>query len=289
MFSPKAGVELAAINLRSIGEPSMMRFLQGTISYPEAKWGKPEDRAAKNTPLAKFVKDLAGIGADGIELWGRHLEGLERKSIEALAQRITDSGQKVVALAPYWDFSSSDEALEATIEDAKRYLDFKDIFEAKKIRVFAGAPGSAEATQKNWSRAIKGLHELARMYEGSGVTFVIETHGEQLPDTVASSKRLMEELDEPSILLNYQYMKGKVGEEIDGLFEWIAHVHVSFAERYPNVGEETVRHLARRGYAGTVTVEFCTDSLPPEGKEFSRAKAIAGMKRDIALLRAIKG
>jgi sugar phosphate isomerase/epimerase len=265
----------------------MMKILQGTISYPEVKWGKAEDRAAKNTPLIKFVDDLVKVGADGIELWGRHLDNLPPAGADDLAAKIARSGQKVPVLAAYWDFSSSDDAVKASLVDAERFLATKDLFQAKKIRVFTGAPGSATATEENWKRAVKGMRRLARMYDGTGVTFVVETHPDQLPDTVATALRLMKELEEPSILLNYQAIGEGVSAELDVLYQWVAHAHVSFARDWHKTAESTVRELARRGYAGTVTVEFCTDSLPPEGVKFDRAKALAGMKRDVALLKKL--
>jgi sugar phosphate isomerase/epimerase len=265
----------------------MMRFLQGTISYPEVKWGTREARAAKNTPLVDFVEQLAGVGADGIELWGRHLEDLDEREVEALAAAIEDSGQKVVVLAPYWDFSSGDEAVEESLADAERYLGLKDVFGARRIRVFSGAPASAEATAENWERAVNGLGRLARMYDGSGVTFVIETHGQQLADTPKSSARLMEELEEPTIRLNYQSMRGEPSEELDVIYPWVAHVHVSPTSKYADNVEGIIRALAMRGYDGTVTVEFCTDSLPAENEEFDREKAIAGMRADIRRLRKV--
>jgi len=265
----------------------MMKILQGTISYPEVKWGKAEDRAAQNTPLVNFVDELLTVGADGVELWGRHLDNLPPAGAKDLAAKIARSGQKVPVLAAYWDFSSSDDAVKASLADAERYLAIKDMFQASKIRVFTGAPGSAAATDENWKRAVTGMRSLARMYKGTGVTFVVETHPDQLPDTVPTAVRLMKELEEPSILLNYQAIGADVSAELDVLYQWIAHAHVSFARDWHKTAEATVRELARRGYAGTVTVEFCTDSLPPEGVAFDRAKALAGMKRDVALLKTL--
>ena len=264
----------------------MIRILQGTISYPEVKWGKSEDRAG-NTPLSEFVAELTSVGADGIELWGRHLDGLSAAQIDGLAHKFQQSGQNVDVLAVYWDFSSSDEAVDESLADAHRWLEIKDKFEAKKIRVFAGGPGSAAATEDNWARAIAGMRRLARIYEGSGVTFVVETHPDQLSDTVATSARLIRELDEPSILLNYQNMGQEPAEELDELFQWIAHVHVSFAQRWKSNADEVLKELLKRGYGGTVTVEFCTDSLPEEGRKFDRAAAIAGMTRDVAHLKSL--
>jgi|GEM_PF-3141832 len=264
----------------------MMRILQGTISYPQVKWGKPEDRAC-NTALSEFAAELADVGADGIELWGRHLDGLDASEIDGLARRIAQSGQRVEVLAPYWDFSSGDEAVKESLVDARRWLELKDRFWARKIRVFVGAPASAQATEDNWARAIGGLRQLAKIYGGSGVTFVIETHADQLADTVKSTVRLMKELDEPSILVNYQNMGGEPAAELDAVFQWVAHAHVSYTQKWKSNADEVVRELAKRGYSGTLTVEFCTDSLPGEGQSFDRAKAIAGMKRDVAHVRTL--
>jgi len=264
-----------------------MRFLQGTVSYPEVKWGTAEERAVKNTPLVDFVDQLADVGADGLELWGRHLENLDEAGIEALARAIDETGQKVVVLGPYWDFSSSDEAVERSLEEADDYLRVKDVFGCSKIRVFTGAPASAEATEENWERALNGLARLARMYDGTGVTFVVETHRNQLADTPESCQRLMEDLDEPAVRLNYQAMTGAPSDELEMIYPWVSHVHVSRATRFGEKAEAVMKALAMRGYDGTVTVEFCTDSLPEETEEFDRARAIAGMKADIEFLRAL--
>jgi sugar phosphate isomerase/epimerase len=263
----------------------MIKVLQGTISYPEVKWGKAEDRAAKNTPLIKFVSEMKTVGADGIELWGRHLDNLSLADVQTLASEISASGQKVEVLAAYWDFSSADSAVESSLEDARRFMGFCDLFGARAIRVFAGGPASASATDENWKRAISGMKRLAKMYKGTGVTFVVETHADQLPDTPDSAARLMKELAEPSILINYQHMKGDALKEMATLWRWIAHVHVSFVKDWGAVNETIVRELVKRGFNGAITVEFCTDSLPEEGQAFDRAKAMAGMKSNIASIR----
>ncbi|MCD6405602.1 MAG: sugar phosphate isomerase/epimerase [Planctomycetes bacterium] len=266
-----------------------MKFLQGTISYADPKWGPREKRVAENTPLADFLDEIASVGADGIELWGYHLDGLGEAEVEALAKDIADSGQEVTVLSPYWDFSSSDEAVERSLEDAGRYLALKDVFGSRTIRVFVGAPGSAEAAPDNWERAINGLGRLARMYDSAGVTFVVETHNHQLPDTPRSCVRLMNELNEPSIRINYQNMGGAPAEELDVVFPWVSHVHVSPHPKFAKTADEVIADLVGRGYDSTMTVEFCTDSLPEEGREFDRAKAIAGMRADIEHLRSIAG
>jgi sugar phosphate isomerase/epimerase len=265
----------------------MIQILQGTISYPEVKWGKPEDRK-KNTPLIKFVDELVGVGADGIELWGRHLDGLKTADAKALAKKITDTGQKVLALAAYTDFSSSDDAVKASLEEAKRYLEFIDIFDCRKVRIFVGGPGSAEAKQEHWDRAVKGLKELVHMFHGTGAVFVCETHPDNLNDTVATSLKLMTVVNERAIRLNYQNMKGDPKGELNVLYRYVEHVHTSFVARMKSNDEEVMKELVRRGYDKTLTVEFCTDSLPAEGETFDRAKAIAGMKQDIALLKSLR-
>ncbi|MHC4715209.1 MAG: sugar phosphate isomerase/epimerase family protein, partial [Planctomycetota bacterium] len=163
----------------------------------------------------------------------------------------------------------------------------KDVFGVRKIRVFTGAPASADSTAENWDRAFDGLARLARMYDGTGVTFAIETHSDQLADTPESCARLMEELDEPSIRVNYQNMKGDPSDELDLIYPWVSHVHVNRTQKWADKVEAVIRALQMRGYDGTVTMEFCTDSLPAEEEEFDRAKAIAGMKADIAFMRSI--
>ena len=264
----------------------MMRILQGTISYPEVKWGKAEERAGQNTALVRFVNDIAGVGADGMELWGRHLDNLTTGDIQALAKAIDRSGQKVEVLGPYWDFSSSDDTVESSLEDAKRYRGLCDLFGSRKVRVFVGAPASDKATEENWTRAKKGLARLAKTYKGSGVTFVVETHADQLADTPETCERLMRELAQAPIMINYQDMhSGR--DEVGMLYKWVRHVHVSFIRDWGKTVEKTIRDLKAHGYDGTVTVEFCTDSVPPEGVKFERAKAIAGMKRDIAYIRSL--
>lgn len=265
----------------------MIQILQGTISYAEVKWGKPEARAAKNTPLINLIDDMKGVGADGIELWGRHLDNLSEKQIGELAAGIEESGQKVAVLSAYSDFASSDESVKTSLKDAERWMKLKDIFKTSRIRVFAGGVASAQAAEEHWSRCVVGLKSLARMYDGTGTTFVIETHDNQLVDTPATCLRLMKALGEPSILLNYQYMMTDVKTELNTIYRWAAHCHISRGDKWPPKSEDVVKELARRGYDKAITVEFCTDSLPAEGQEFDRAKAFAGMKQDIALVRSL--
>jgi len=264
----------------------MIQILQGTISYPEVKWGKAEDRL-KNTPLVKILDEIKGIGADGIELWGRHLDNLSEADIKALAKAIKASGQKVVVFGAYTDFASSDESVKAAMEEGRRYLKLMNVFGAKKMRIFAGGGASAEAKPEHWSRAIAGMKELAKMYAGTGMMFVIETHDSQLADTPETAVRLVKEVNDPSIRLNYQYMRGDIKKELDTVWPYVEHVHMSFAARYNSRDDEVMKELVKRGYDKTITLEFCTDSLPKEGETFSRAKAIAGMKKDIALLRSL--
>jgi len=266
-----------------------MKLLQGTISYPEVKWGKPEDRA-KNTPLIDIVDEIAGVGADGLELWGRHLDGLSDAQVEALAARIKRSGQKVVVFGAYTDFSSSEDALKSTLDGAARWPGLSKLFGFRLVRIFAGAPASAQATEDHWRRAVGGLKRLAALLKGSGLTCAIETHSEQLADTVPGVTRLVTEAADKCIMINYQAMANdpaKVPSELDPIFKWVVHSHVSLARDWNKCAEVTVSELARRGYNGPVTVEFCTGSLPPEGEAFSRPKAIEGMKRNIADLRKV--
>jgi sugar phosphate isomerase/epimerase len=98
----------------------------------------------------------------------------------------------------------------------------------------------------------------------------------------------MKEVDEPSVRLNYQTMKGDPEVEVEALYKWIEHAHVSPVARFKDPTEAVIRALLKRGYDGTVTVEFCTDSLPAEGETFDRAKAIAGMKKDVAFVKRLR-
>ena len=63
----------------------------------------------------------------------------------------------------------------------------------------------------------------------------------------------------------------------------------STVRKWRDTTEPMMAELIRRGYDGTVTCEFCTDSLPADDEQFDRAKALAGMKADIAWLRKLAG
>ena len=187
----------------------------------------------------------------------------------------------------YTDFASSDEAVKASLEEGRRYLKFKDIFGTKKMRIFAGGLGVGRGQAGALGPRVAGMKEFAKMYAGTGMMFVIETHDQQLPDTPETAVRLVKEVDDPSIRLNYQYMRTDIKKELDMTWPYIEHVHMSFASRFNSRDDEVMKELVKRGYDKTITVEFCTDSLPEEGEKFDRARALAGMKSDIARIQSL--
>jgi 3-dehydroshikimate dehydratase len=149
--------------------------------------------------IANFAR---GNGFDGIELWGAHARNLASQ-LDKDADWLHDYGLLVPMISDYLPLESDAETLRRkTIELSGLARRWK----AKKIRTFAGGRASHAVTDDERRRLAGELREVAATVADFGIDLLVETHPDTLADNAASTIRLIEEVDHPSLKINFDVL-----------------------------------------------------------------------------------
>jgi sugar phosphate isomerase/epimerase len=166
-------------------------------------------------------------------------------------------------------------------------IDLKDYKERSVAKLESWAP-SGKADEEQWERTVEAYRILTGEIEqaGSDTVFAMETHGNNLSDTLEGCRRLLQAVDSPHLKILYQSFLGR--DPIDGLdeiYDDVVHVHVQYVGGRGEKFLPVVTRLAEKGYDGWVNVEF-TD-VPKEGDVLGTLWQNAA--RDLALVRQAAG
>lgn len=174
--------------------------------------------------IEEAIMRLSKLGYDGVELWDQYLKVAD---IEELNKLLKDASLSVAQLCPYFDFTGTKERCEESLKQVDRYMDYAEIFDAKLIRVFTGKAGSSEAAEPVWHQAIKGLRQMCLKGKDKGISFALETHPGSLMDTMASTQRLLREVDCSNFGVNLQVPLGNedVYQTAEVLGKYVIHIH----------------------------------------------------------------
>ena len=172
-----------------------------TIAFQRQKWGRD---AAPERPLREILPLIAAAGYDGAELWWGHVSGLGATELAAVAGQLRDLRLAVPMIAPYFNFTTSDESAAESLTVARRAIAIARVLGGRGIRCFTGKTASRDATPEQWTRTVRCLQELADETRADGINWCFETHAWNLMDTVASSRRLVTEIGRPNVALNLQ-------------------------------------------------------------------------------------
>jgi sugar phosphate isomerase/epimerase len=157
--------------------------------------------------LAERCIRLCGeLGYDGIELWKQYLDTAD---LGWVREACAAAGLEIVQICPYFDFTTSEETYEATLEEAERFVGYARALNARWIRTYTGRVGSAEATPEQWRRTVEGLKRVCDLGAPHGIEFPLETHQlihnpACLTDTSASTLRMLELVDRPNLRVAIQ-------------------------------------------------------------------------------------
>jgi sugar phosphate isomerase/epimerase len=255
-------------------------------------------------PIEEILPRVAELGYDGVEIWGSQVDGKPEEELAALREEARDLGLAIPCLTPYFCFTGTREMWDASMGIARRFIhyaqalgaplirgltsvgiDLKDYTERSIAKLESWAP-SGKATEEQWERTIEAYRTITAEIEqaGADVVFAMETHGNNLTDTLEGCRRLLQAVGSPHLKILYQSFLGR--EPIDGLdeiYDEVVHVHVQYVGgRGKKSFLPVVRRLVEKGYQGWVNVEF-TDP-PAEGEGLDALWANAG--RDLGLVRA---
>jgi sugar phosphate isomerase/epimerase len=160
------------------------------------------------------------------------------------------------------------------LDEAKRFIDLAHALQSPYVRVFPNALVKGEEKSVTIARIITGLRELGDHAKGSGVSVIVESHGE-----FTNAPLLLEVLkgaNHPNVAFlwdaHHTCVAGEKPEEtFKQLKSYIRHTHLKDS-RAPKAGEqgrqymltgegevpvqETVRVLVKNGYRGYYCFEW---------------------------------
>lgn len=135
----------------------------------------------------QIVDFAAAKGYDGIEIRGiqRQIDLTscdvfkDKTAIAAARQRVRDAGLKIVNLgssAALHHTSKTDR--EKNLSEAKRYIDLAEQLKCPYVRVFPNNLPKDDTRAAIMELIIQGLQQLGDYAKGSGVTVLLESHGD---------------------------------------------------------------------------------------------------------------
>jgi sugar phosphate isomerase/epimerase len=224
--------------------------------------------------VAEECVDLVGkLGYDGIEFWKQYLDHADLDWVRRASEA---AGLTIVQICPYFDFTGGPETYEASLREAERFVDYARKLGAGWIRTYTGRIGSAEATDEQWERTVRGLRIVCEMGAPFGIEFPLETHQlihnpACLTDTSASTLRLLELVDRPNLRVAIQTpLKGETPDETAAALgtravqvqahNWIGATASSWGRlTYLDSGDHDfarfLRILRREGFDGVISID----------------------------------
>jgi len=228
--------------------------------------------------LEDILPKIADIGYDGADIWAPHLIGRTDDEIMRVKSVAEECSLDICQITPYPCFTGCRDDYEWSMLHCREMERVATMLGAPNIRgltsvgikmtdwrqepvvqLYNMAP-SARATEDQWRQAVRAYRELGAL---DGPVWAIETHGNNLTDSVAGAKRLLAEVGSPRVRLTYQWFcDAGITEGLETVWDDVAQVHL---QHVSGGGEERSReclaYLAEHGYDGYVTVEFSDEPV----------------------------
>lgn len=178
-------------------------------------------------------------GLAGIE-WGGdvHCPHGDTARAAEVGRMTRDAGLAVAAYGAYYRVVES----ETQGLPFEKVVDSAVALETKIVRIWAGrVTDSLSATPDDWRRVIEETKRLADLAKPAGLILSFEFHSGTLNDRVASTQRLLSEIDRPNVNTLWQPTLCKPAnenlEDLRILLPWVSNLHVfhwiNGAERRP--------------------------------------------------------
>ena len=249
---------------------TIMKISFCTIAFQKNKWGR--DRVVERA-VGEVLPILAEAGYDGAELWGPHVGAMSPAELDALRRQLDELHLATAMVSPYFDFTSSDQSAADSLVEALWFLQFARRLGSRAVRVFTGKTGSATATEEQWTRAARCLRTLADASAADGIIWALETHANNLMDTVEGTLRLLRLVGRPNVRLIFQpsTFRDEYVRATEALAPYACHVH---GNHYGG-GEIDFRKVLGRlksvGFHGFVSVEWMGEDPESAARDEARA------------------
>jgi len=221
--------------------------------------------------MPELVNLVAELKYDAVEIWSPAIEAI---GFEKVVERLTETGLKVCSFNAYFSFAESEETMLKSLVEAGMYIEMARRVSSPYIRVCTSKVastdwGSADATEEQWQRAIKGFRAVCSMAAQHGITCLMEVHhgDSQLYDTTPATLRLIREVGADNLKVNLQVplFNEDFYESAEKLGPYTIHVHANNNKEswgnFCNLDEGNLDFerfmsiLVRHGFNGYVSVE----------------------------------
>jgi sugar phosphate isomerase/epimerase len=263
-----AAVAAPAI-IRATGKTKRLPIGFSTLGCPNWDWRKILDQAAEH-------------GFAAIELRGLMSEMDLTKAPQFTGAKLKESlkdldalGLKISGLGASTNMHEPDAARRAKqMDEAKRFIELAHQLRSSYVRVFPNQLVKGEERKVTIDRIVAGLRELGDQAKGSGVTIIVESHGEFT--TAPPLLEIIKGANHPNVAFlwdaHHTCVAGeKPAETFKQLGRYVRHTHLKDSRapkgdekgrRYVLTGtgevpvKETVKVLAAGGYKGYYSFEW---------------------------------
>lgn len=231
-------------------------------------------------PWSRILEQAAQMGYAAIELRGIEMQMDLPKRPEFTGTRLTESLRDLDALSlTISDLGASARMHEsdptvraAQLDEGRRFVDLAHQLRAPYVRVFGDRVTAGESKPATMARIIDGLRTLGGHAKGSGVSILIESHGDFTDSATLTELLKGAAMDNVALLwdAHHTFVSGKEppATTFDALGRYVRHTHLKDSKpegtgvRYVLTGvgtvpvRDTVRILARGGYKGYYGFEW---------------------------------
>jgi len=235
--------------------------------------------ALRKLPIEDAIRQITESGFREIEVWYAHVQAKADAELRDLARFAAERGAILTVLSPYFFFTRGEKAWNESLENARRVVHCAGLLGIPKVRTFvdAGPDGlaSTNARPEHWDAAIRGLQALCALDRSR--EFVVETHENTLADTLPCVQRLLDEVGEPNLKLNYQSNSDFLDRGfipcLETLWPHVSHMHWQQAVAGQHEGyledpglidfSALAALVTQKDYRGTISVEYCWPDVDP--------------------------
>jgi sugar phosphate isomerase/epimerase len=153
--------------------------------------------------LVNFVDEVHDLGADGVEIYPKHIKGDDTlAALRAMKKKADSYGMGIASLIVANDFAK-DTAAERAAEVAKmkEFIGYAKEIGVKNLNVFTGYhTKGADPWIEVW-RVVDGFREVAPLAEEQGINLCLENHSTVVNDADGMMK-LISEIGSPAMKTN---------------------------------------------------------------------------------------